>query len=85
VCQPASNPSCSGSELLCDGPEDCEPANPECCVQGGFAACRIKGYCASRTNAIVMCHTAADCSQGESCCAAPNGSPYKLCLIQACP
>ena len=26
-CQKVQNPSCGASEFLCDGPEDCEPAN----------------------------------------------------------
>jgi hypothetical protein len=83
-CQMASAPSCGAAEFACDGPEDCEPADPECCVQGGIAFCRPSGYCASKSGTF-MCHTASDCPGGGNCCAAPNGSPYKLCLAQTCP
>jgi hypothetical protein len=82
-CQMVQNPSCGSSEFLCDGPEDCEPANPECCVQGGYAACRPAGFCAMQTNARFMCHTTADCTNfvaGALCHDAGNGSPYALCL-----
>jgi hypothetical protein len=85
TCQSSVNPSCGNAEFLCDGREDCEPANPECCVQGGYAACRIAGYCASQTNAQLMCHLENDCPPGQHCCPAPNGSPYSLCLTQLCP
>ena len=81
-CQLVQNPSCGTSEFLCDGPEDCEPANPECCVQGGYAACRQAGFCAQQAGARFMCHTTADCTQfvaGSACNLAPN-SPYGLCL-----
>ena len=81
-CQMVQNPSCGSAEFLCDGPEDCEPANPECCVQGGYAACRPAGYCATQTGARFMCHTTADCANfagGATCQNAPN-SPYALCL-----
>ena len=74
------NPSCGASEFLCDGHEDCEPANPECCVQGGYAACRPAGYCATQAGARIMCHLTSECGPGEQCLAAPNGSPYSLCL-----
>jgi hypothetical protein len=81
VCQPQQNPSCGGSEFLCDGPEDCEPANPECCVFGGIAACRPSGYCASMSaqNARFMCHVTADCVSPAQCHNAPS-SPYALCF-----
>ncbi len=81
-CQMVQNPSCGVSEFLCDGPEDCEPANPECCVQGGYAACRPSGYCASQTGARFMCHTTADCANfvGGAICMNASNSPYALCL-----
>lgn len=81
-CQQVQNPSCGASEFLCDGPEDCEPANPECCVQGGYAACRPAGYCAQQAGARFMCHVTADCTRFVAtgiCQNAPN-SPYALCL-----
>ena len=80
TCQMVQNPSCGLSEFLCDGPEDCEPANPECCVQGGYAACRPPGYCATQVGARFMCHKTTDCGPNEQCLGAPNGSPYSLCL-----
>ncbi|MCU1277327.1 MAG: hypothetical protein JWM53_873 [bacterium] len=82
-CQAVQNPMCGLSEFLCDGPEDCEPANPECCVQGGFAACRPPGFCAMQTNARFMCHKTTDCTPfvaGALCNNAGNGSPYALCF-----
>jgi len=82
VCQQVQNPMCGSSEFLCDGPEDCEPANPECCVFGGYAACRPAGYCQTQTGAKFMCHVTADCTPFVSsalCKTAPN-SPYSLCL-----
>ena len=82
-CQKVQNPMCGASEFLCDGPEDCEPANPECCVQGGYAACRPAGFCATQANARVMCHVDADCTPfvASALCRSPrNGSPYQLCI-----
>jgi hypothetical protein len=82
-CQKVQNPMCGVSEFLCDGPEDCEPANPECCVIAGYAACRPSGYCATQAaqNARFMCHVTADCipfQPNALCHNAPN-SPYALC------
>lgn len=82
-CQKVQTQSCGSSVFQCDGPEDCEPANPECCVQGGLAACRTRGFCATQTSARLMCHADADCGAGGHCCPAP-ASPYALCLA-TCP
>lgn len=82
-CQQVQNPSCGASEFLCDGPEDCEPANPECCVFGGYAACRQQGYCATIAGAKLMCHVTADCAKQNlpgTTCQNANNSPYALCL-----
>lgn len=90
TCQDAKM-GCGATSFQCDGPEDCEPANPECCVQGGLAACRQSGYClAAQINGTLMCHQTADCPQGMNCCSPPSssssaGSPYKLCLVGSCP
>lgn len=81
-CQKVQNPMCGASIFQCDGPEDCEPANPECCVQGGYAACRPAGYCGAMGGRF-MCHVDADCTQfvtGAVCKNPGNGSPYGLCL-----
>ena len=81
-CQQVQNPMCGASVFQCDGPEDCEPANPECCVQCGYAACRPSGYCSSMAGKF-MCHVDADCTQfvsGALCRSPGNGSPYQLCL-----
>lgn len=86
-----SKAGCSNTSFQCDGPEDCEPADPECCIRAGLAACRPQGYCqAPQINGTLMCHTNAGCPQGQNCCAPgssspSHGSPYKLCLVQACP
>lgn len=82
-CQKVQNPMCGAAEFLCDGPEDCEPADPECCVQGGYAACRPAGYCAMQAKASFMCHTDADCApfSASALCHSPgNGSPYQICF-----
>jgi hypothetical protein len=90
TCQNAKT-GCGATAFQCDGPEDCEPANHECCIQGGLAACRQPGYCQSaQINGTLMCHTNADCPPGQNCCSpgsmsTASGSPYKLCLVQACP
>jgi hypothetical protein len=78
-CEKQQNPMCAKSVFGCDGPEDCEPANPECCVSGGFAACRPQGYCASQVNARIMCHVTADCTAPALCHSAAS-SPYALCF-----
>lgn len=82
-CQPVNNPACGSSEFLCDAPDDCPPAERECCVMSGFANCRPVGYCAMNSG-VLMCNAVADCPAAMNCCPAPNGSPYKLCLT-ACP
>jgi hypothetical protein len=75
-CQYLQQQSCGKSEFLCDGPEDCEPANPVCCVENGQAQCVQNGTCGGK----IMCHTSAtDCTPPLLCHAAPN-SPYSLCL-----
>ena len=83
TCQQTQNPMCGLAEFQCDGPEDCAPAEHECCVEGGLAACRTPGYCVQRatmTQASLMCHSNNDCPTGQQCIAAPNGSPYALCI-----
>ena len=90
TCQ-SSKSGCGATSFQCDGPEDCEPADPECCIQGGLAACRPPGYCQSaQIGGTLMCHTNADCPPGQNCCSPGSnstsaGSPYKLCLIESCP
>ncbi len=82
TCQLVSNPSCGASEFQCDGPEDCPPASPECCVSNGFSNCYQSGVCATITGAKFMCHTTTDCTKfvtGTTCQNASN-SPYALCL-----
>jgi hypothetical protein len=65
--------------FFCDGPEDCEPASPECCVMGGYAACQPAGYCAGQTNASVMCHDTSTCTPPTLCHIAQN-SPFGICF-----
>jgi hypothetical protein len=83
-CQQIQQPMCGNTSFRCDGPEDCPPAEGECCVESGLAECRTPGYCAQRalsTTAYLMCHTTADCGSTSLVCKpAPNGSPYGLCL-----
>ena len=82
-CQPYPNATCGTTKFHCDGPEDCPPADPECCVEAGIAECRTAGYCAMRalsTQAYLMCHTNADCGSSAVVCKIAPGSPYGLCL-----
>jgi hypothetical protein len=77
-CTPIPTQNCAKSTFYCDGPEDCAPAEPVCCVSGGVSQCTTSGACAMKTNGTAMCHTTADCG-GATCCPAPTG-PYALCL-----
>ena len=82
-CEKQQNPACGASEFLCDGPEDCPPASPECCVNNGFANCYQSGVCAQTTGSRFMCHTDADCKPFSStalCHSPGNGSPYQICF-----
>ena len=65
---------CGMSEFYCDGPEDCQPAQPICCVDNGVAQCAST----CTTPSTIMCHSATDCG-GGACCPAPGGI-YALCL-----
>ena len=83
ACQMVANPSCGSTSFLCDGPEDCPPAEPECCAEAGLANCRVAGYCATKaaSGARLMCHVKdATCAAPSQCADAPNGSPYALCI-----
>jgi len=73
-CTPVPKQTCGKSEFFCDGPEDCPPADPICCVSSGIAQCASS--CSAPDE--VMCHTATDCG-GGACCGAPGGV-YALCL-----
>ena len=82
-CQQTQNPMCGTTSFYCDGPEDCPPADKECCAEAGIGQCRTPGYCANRamtTQAYLMCHVTADCPQGLLCRSDPSGGPYSLCL-----
>jgi hypothetical protein len=82
TCYASNQFSCAQTYFFCDGPEDCPPALPECCITNGAANCVGTGECAANMGSL-MCHVAADCS-GANCCNA-KGSPYSLCLTQPCP
>jgi hypothetical protein len=86
TCAQAPNGSCgAASEFHCDGPEDCPPAEPECCASSGLSMCRAVGVCAALGSpGYLMCHDSSTCA-GLSCCPAPGGSPYALCLSPPCP
>jgi hypothetical protein len=62
-----------GTPYWCDGPEDC-PGNDLCCFNGTSANCLTT--CDSPS--VVVCHTTADCSQGQ--CTFESDSPYGHCL-----
>ena len=84
-CIMAANPACGSTQFLCDGPEDCPPASPECCVANGAAQCRPFGECATLgVQFAILCHFDPTCGTGR-CCQAPNGSPYSICFDTACP
>jgi hypothetical protein len=76
TCLPAQATSCGASEFDCDGPEDCPPADPICCVENGVAQCRSD---CTAAGAAIMCHDTSTCGTSK-CCPAPSGSPYALCL-----
>ncbi len=77
--------SCASIAYHCDGPEDCEPFLPECCLQGSTAGggavsqCQSNGYCATQTTGQVMCHVDKDCGTTLKCCPVSASSPYAFC------
>jgi hypothetical protein len=82
-CMSEATPTCGLSgDYHCDGPEDCPPAEPECCAQNGTASCRTAGTCPG----LIMCHAATPtiCGVGISCCKDPSGGPYALCVPGSC-
>ena len=76
--------SCATLAYHCDGPEDCAPFLPECCLQastsvgGGASQCQSSGYCATQASGQLMCHADKDCGTTLKCCAVA-GSPYAFC------
>ena len=76
---------CASIAFHCDGPEDCAPFLPECCMQGssagggGIAQCQTSGYCATAATGQLMCHVDKDCGTTLKCCAGPGNSPYGFC------
>jgi hypothetical protein len=83
TCMSEATPSCGlAGDYHCDGPEDCPPAEPECCAQNGTSSCRAAGTCPGLT----MCHTTmpASCGVGISCCKDPSGGPFALCVPGNC-
>jgi hypothetical protein len=86
-CQSAGNPVCQGGfPYGCDGPEDCPPAEPECCAGANGATCRAAGICENMGSVgFVMCHNPGQCpTTGANCCPGPNGAPYRLCTPNPC-
>jgi hypothetical protein len=74
--------TCDGSRFYCDGPEDCPPALPECCITDGVANC-IDTACKSQAEGGgKLCHFSSECV-GQVCCSSTE-TPYELCL-DACP
>ena len=77
--------TCGSALFYCDGPEDCPPAEPYCCVSNGSALCN-QGMCAGTAQAgYAMCHTTPDCKGTGPCCASTSGTPYRLCIPTGCP
>jgi hypothetical protein len=54
---------CMGQSFVCDGTEDCP--GERCCGSGSGTECL------PTCTGFHICHTAAECGDGESCC--PNG------------
>lgn len=77
---------CGSALFYCDGPEDCPPAEPYCCVQNGVASCGSAVCPGTIQGGIAMCHTNADCAKVglNACCPSTTGGPYRLCLM-SCP
>src|SRR5688572_30740086 len=74
--------ACAGSEIGCDGPEDC--AGEVCCAQGGGPMFETVCAAACMGMAETVCHDATTCGTGELCCADPLGFMY--CYVgDVCP
>lgn len=76
---------CGSALFYCDGPEDCPPAEPSCCVTNGTGQCRVNACPGTIQGGYAMCHTTPDCKGNGVCCASKTGSPYRLCLPSPCP
>lgn len=85
----ATNATCAGDRLECDGPEDCPP-NQECCLfEGQGSRCLDTGTCGT-TGSIsnAMCHVPGDCDANENCCGTAPGPAldlYAICTMNPCP
>lgn len=77
--------TCGSALFYCDGPEDCPPADPYCCVLNGVGQCGNNACGGTIQYGFGMCHTTTDCANvGGTCCASSGGGPYKLCLPNGC-
>jgi hypothetical protein len=86
TCGFGSSVSCGASVFYCDGPEDCPPAEHNCCVQNGASQCGSSPCGNSNDTGYALCHTDADCSAivGDVCCPSPTLGRYSLCLPGSC-
>jgi hypothetical protein len=72
--------TCGGSEIECDGPEDCGN-NQRCCGSGGIGNGGVSCQTGGGQCQAELCHTAADCStNGDMCCETLLGA--SLCQAQ---
>lgn len=84
LCGFGNEATCGSALFYCDGPEDCPPAEPYCCVVNGTAQCK-QSMCAGTIEAgFAMCHNVNDCMGSGPCCGSTSGSPYRLCLPAGC-
>ncbi len=81
-CTPST--SCSDFLVTCDGPEDCGGAGHQCCLPSG-ALIQTTCTTGSCLAGLAMCHTAADCEQGQTCCPGNlMGYAYSSCQSGTC-
>jgi hypothetical protein len=74
-----SSTSCGDLLVTCDGPEDCGGTGHQCCMPSG-AIIQTTCTTGSCLVGLAMCHTAADCPQGQSCCPGMLfGYSYRSC------
>jgi hypothetical protein len=79
-----SQAECTGElAVTCDGPEDCG-AGKKCCMPSG-ALMQTSCTSSSCLAGLSMCHSSADCADGERCCNMNFYSyAYGLCQPGAC-
>jgi hypothetical protein len=85
TCTQGAVSTCGTAAFECDGPEDCPPATPYCCVANGYGQCVSNACPGTNEGGYGMCHLNSDCTKvGGTCCPSSMGGPYRLCLPNGC-